>query len=468
MRFGLGAMAMADVVVAGGGLVGQITALMLARRGHHIITFDSDADPPDGTAEDDFFGWVRPGVPQGHHGHVWRGRVSRVLREEAPDVVDAMLAHGIAKAGFDFGEGFESDFALMSRRPVFEAVVRRVVRQEPRVEIRTGQRVLGLTAAPGNGVPRVEGVRVDGGERVRADLVIDACGRRSMAPKWLAEVGAGIAMNHYQPCDLHYFARHYRLQPGAAFPNTTFPDGAFPPYGVFLAMAQDNGTFCLAGGLSKADPFRPGFRNAAAFDRVMAALPGMQTWAAVGDPITDVQLMGGLANRRRSLVDHGQLTVEGYVLVGDASLYTNATFGQGVALGFWQAQALAARSDLIGRNNPALVRSLETWTDQTLGPRYAAQVRVDEAMVKVLHEGVAGAPAMRTKDRGRALRALMDQDDSEAAAAFYRIDNLLTSIEDELADPGLRSRVEGFLDTVEEGPAGPGPLPRADFEALIG
>ena len=128
---------MADVAVAGGGLVGQITALMLARHDHKVVLFDPDTDPPDGTAEDDFFRWSRPGVPQGQHGHVFRGRVGRILREEVPDVVDAMLAHGIDKAGFDFGEGLEDDFALMARRPVLEAVVRRVVRGEPGVEVRT-------------------------------------------------------------------------------------------------------------------------------------------------------------------------------------------------------------------------------------------------------------------------------------------------------------------------------------------
>ena len=124
---------------------------MLARRGHHIVVFDSDANPPDGTAEDDFFNWQRPGVPQGQHGHVFRGRVGRVLREEAPDVVDAMLVHGIPKAGFDFGEGFENDFALMARRPVFEAVVRRTVRKEPGVEVRPAS---GSPASPPSTMPR--------------------------------------------------------------------------------------------------------------------------------------------------------------------------------------------------------------------------------------------------------------------------------------------------------------------------
>ena len=456
---------MADVAVAGGGLVGQVVALMLARRGHQVVVLDSDPDPMDGTAEDDFFRWPRPGVPQGQHGHVFRGRVGRVLREEVPDVVEAMLAHGIAKAGFDFGKGFEDDFALMARRPVLEAVVRRVVHDEPRIEVRI-ERVEGLDAVDGEAVPRVVGLRTLGGQ-IPTDVVVDCCGRRSLAPKWLAEIGAGLAVNHYQPCDLHYFARHYRLRPDTDFPNTTFPDGAFTPYGPFLAMAEDNATFCLAGGLSKADPYRPAFRDSGAFDRVMAAMPGMQAWAAVGTPITDVQLMGGLANRRRSLLNRGRPTVEGYLLVGDASLYTNATFGQGVALGFWQAQALAHRADLIGHNNAELVRGVEKWTDRVLGPRYAAQVQVDEAMIEGLRAGLAGGPMMRRKDPGRALLAMGMEGDAEAASAFYRIDNLLSTVDEVLTDAALRSRVEAFLADVEEGPAGPGPLPRAEFESIL-
>lgn len=296
---------------------------------------------------------------------------------------------------------------------------------------------------------------------------MDCCGGRSVAPKWLADLGVGLGVNHYQPCDLHYFARHYRLRPGAEFPNTTFPDGAFAPYGVFLAMAQDNRTFCLAGGLSKADPCRTAFRDGNTFEEVMAALPGMQAWAAVGTPITEVQLMGGLANRRRSLLREGEPVVAGYLLVGDASLYTNATFGQGVALGFWQAQAVAHRAELIGRDPAALLRSLEQWTDQVLGPRYSAQVEVDEAMIEGLRAGIAGAPAMRSRDRLVALRALGAQGDTEAASAFFRVDNLHSDRDEVLAEPALRARIDAYLDGVEEGSDGPGPLPRPEFEALL-
>jgi 2-polyprenyl-6-methoxyphenol hydroxylase-like FAD-dependent oxidoreductase len=355
----------------------------------------------------------------------------------------------------------------MARRPVFEAVMRRKVRDEPGVEMRTGTRIVRLVAVDDSHGLRVAGVITQAGEHVSCDLVVDCGGRRSLAPKWLNEIGVGLAVNHYQPCDLHYFARHYQLIPGAEFPSTTFPDGAFTPYAIFLAMAEDNRTFCLAGALSKSDPYRSAFRNNGAFDKVMAALPGMQNWAAVGTPITDVQLMGGLANRRRALLGDEHAAVQGYILVGDASLYTNATFGQGAALGFWQAQALAHRADLIGHDHVQLLRSYEAWTDRVLGPLYQAQVQVDEAMIASLRAGIAGAPLIQSKNPQVALAALGAQGDEQAASAYYRIDNLLSGLETALTDRSLRARVHTHLATIEEGPAGVGPLPRTQFESLL-
>jgi hypothetical protein len=57
--------------------------------------------------------------------------------------------------------------------------------------------------------------------------------------------------------------------------------------------------------------------------------------------------------------------------------------------------------------------------------------------------------------------------DKEAAAAFHRIDNLLTDPSEEFADEELSKRVKKFLRDVPEGSTGPGPLPRANFEALL-
>jgi 2-polyprenyl-6-methoxyphenol hydroxylase-like FAD-dependent oxidoreductase len=457
----------ADIAVIGGGPVGLFSALLLARAGHQVVLLDSDKDPASYSADEVFFRWRRPGVPQSMHGHVFRGRVGRVLREEAPDVLDALLNSGVEKAGYDFGNGFEHDVSPMSRRPVFEAVLRRIVRAEPGVEFRAGVRVAGLESANRTGLPRVVGLWTRWGNYIGADLVIDCGGRRSVSPRWLNMIGSRLAVNHYQSCDLYYFARHYRLRPRSHFPSTTFPDIDLTPYGIFLAMGQDNGTFCLAGGLSRTDPYRTALRGGTKFERVMAGLPNIAPWLQAGTPISDVQLMGGIANRRRSLMDGKDAVVEGYILLGDASLYTNATLGQGVTLGFWQAQAIAHRADMIGHDNRQLVCELETWTNQTLGPHYARQVQIDEAMVQSLRAGVAGAPMKNPSDEMAALMALRAQGDKQAAAAFHRIDNLLTDQSDELTDAELNRRVKEFLREIPDGSAGLGSLPRATFEALL-
>ena len=121
-----------------------------------------------------------------------------------------------------------------------------------------------------------------------------------------------MAVDEYLPCDLHYFARHYRLRPGAVFPSTCTPpdDSEVTPYGLFLEMAQVNGTFCLAGALSKSDPCRDRFREESRFDAVMAALPGLgRGWrpghrcgVSRGPPPADLAL-GGWRRRRRSLAE---------------------------------------------------------------------------------------------------------------------------------------------------------------------
>jgi hypothetical protein len=70
-------------------------------------------------------------------------------------------------------------------------------------------------------------------------------------------------------------------------------------------------------------------------------------------------------------------------------------------------------------------------------------------------------------DEMAALMALRAQGDKQAAAAFHRIDNLLTDQSDELTDAELNRRVKEFLREIPDGSAGLGSLPRATFEALL-
>jgi hypothetical protein len=74
----------------------------------------------------------------------------------------------------------------MSRRPVFEAVLRRIVRGQGSVQFRTDVRVTGLESTDGSGVPRVVVSARVPVIACASDLVLDCCGRRS------AEVSGGL------------------------------------------------------------------------------------------------------------------------------------------------------------------------------------------------------------------------------------------------------------------------------------
>ncbi len=215
---------MARAVVVGGGIGGMATALFAARRGHEVTVIDRDPPPPVGTA-DDIAAWDRPGVAQAGHSHYFLARSTRVLREEAPDVLDAMARVGIAPSEVRFGAGMEEDRALTSRRPVWEAVLREVASREAGVTHVAGS-VRGLVTTPDDPT-RVRGVRVrtaDGDEEeIAGDMVVDAGGRRSASGRWLADAGMAPPVAEEHPCELHYVCQHFRLREGEAPVSTVVP-----------------------------------------------------------------------------------------------------------------------------------------------------------------------------------------------------------------------------------------------------
>ncbi len=460
---------MTTVVITGAGVVGLATALLLARRGHEVLVLDRDGPPPDGTPDDDALRWDRPGVPHAGHAHGFLARCVRVLREDAPDVLDALAARGASAIPVPFGPGLEADAALLSRRLVFEGALRRVAEAEAGVEVRPHVDVRGLVTTGDGAPPTVRGVRTRDGEVVPADLVVDCSGRRSQAPRWLDAIGAASPAEEHHSCEVVYVTRSYRVRADREPPGSPVPTLLWLPYGVLLFFGGDNGTFALGGALSRHDPHARALVDGPTFERVVGAVPPLAEWLEVSEPLTDVRLMGGLANRRRSLVVDGAPVVDGFLLLGDASIYTNATFGQGISLGLWQAQRLAHVADRIGADGDGLVTEVEGWSDRTLGPRFALQAAIDAQRTRAWRDGIAGAPLPEPEGDWRILAALgaLGQEDEAAAAAAARIMHLLSEPAAELADPALGGRVEDLLASGHRFGGQHGPLPRARFETLV-
>ena len=84
---------------------------------------------------------------------------------------------------------------MTARGPVAEAVVADAPRRRrPGVDVRRGVAVTGVvTDGAGGGAVRVTGVVTETGERIAADLVVDAVGRRSALPEWLGNAGGARA-----------------------------------------------------------------------------------------------------------------------------------------------------------------------------------------------------------------------------------------------------------------------------------
>src|SRR4051794_638024 len=106
---------MAEVVIAGGGLAGLAASIFLARRGHRVTVIERDGAPsdPPADADDDASGWRRAGAPQSRQSHVLLGRARRVLIDEAPDVLDALVARGVHEQEATVGAGRADGEAML-------------------------------------------------------------------------------------------------------------------------------------------------------------------------------------------------------------------------------------------------------------------------------------------------------------------------------------------------------------------
>ena len=343
------------MVVVGAGVGGLATALALGRAGHQVTVIERDTLPEiDGPEE--AFASERSGAPQAHQTHGFLARMVVVLRERFPDVLDDLRAAGctVLPPALDLGEpepGDDDLVVLVMRRTTFEWVLRRAALATPGVELRAGEAVAGLTIANGDGngaggsdgLPVVNGVVLEDGTRVPADIVVAATGRRGPVPAWLADAGVTVEET-IRESGLVYLTRWYRLPAGV--------DVQFDPklggdlgYVKYLGVPGDGGTLSITLAVRVQDAeLRSALSDPGRFEHACRALPGPDQFFALGplEPVGGVRPMGGLLNRlRRFAADSGRPLVHGFHAVGDAHTCTNPLYGRGCSLAVVQAVLLA-------------------------------------------------------------------------------------------------------------------------------
>lgn len=449
------------VIVVGAGVTGLGAALVLAQRGARVTVLERDAAPPPDTPGAAFREWRRAGVPQFRHSHAFLGRLRSLLGERHPEVLAALMAAGareyrmidnpppalVGRLGAEAGD--EDLVALGCRRTTFEWVLRRVVSARPNVKILPGVRVVGLLARPGR-PPRVTGVRcvrVDGGGStvVAGDLIVDASGRRSAAPAWLADIGAAPPDEREEPSGITYYTRFFRLRPRSAAPThgpqPTAGDWGWVKYGLFPA---DDETFSITLAAPLAIPRLRVLARPRAFDTLAAAVPGIAPWLApeVSCPLEDgarVRAMGGLVNRRRRFVGPDGPSALGVLVLGDAAYCTNPLYGRGCAQGFLHAELLGDAVDMHGWSDPAaLATALDDKARRIIEPFYRASVLADREAVRKA-EG-RPAPTLEARLRERFFEAGVApaiRCDPVVFRAFARMMNMLDTPEEAFGRPAV-------------------------------
>ncbi|QFU87511.1 NAD(P)/FAD-dependent oxidoreductase [Amycolatopsis sp. YIM 10] len=355
---------MTRAVVLGGGMAGMLAAAGLARHVDEVIVVEGDALPAEPAP--------RRGLPQGHHSHLLMAGGAEALDQLLPGTTDRLYAAGAHRRGMPEGMLTLSSAGWYRRHPgdayvviCSRALTDHVVRRQAldasgNIIVRESAKVVGLAGD----ADQVTGVRVQVNpaqiETIDADFVVDATGRRSAAPAWLAELGLPEVEEEVVDSGLAYATRMYAAPAGISrdFPAVLIQPLAGtgePGYGATLYLLEDERwivTLCgTRGGEPPSD--EDGYLR---YARNMRH-PIIAELVADAQPIGPVRPYRGTINRRRYY--ERSTMPEGFAVLGDAVAAMNPVYAHGMSVAALGALALHTELDNSGLK-PGLAAAVQS------------------------------------------------------------------------------------------------------------
>jgi 2-polyprenyl-6-methoxyphenol hydroxylase-like FAD-dependent oxidoreductase len=403
-------------------MAGLLAARVLADAYRKVTVIDRDAMPG--------LGEHRRGVPQGRHHHALQPRGCAVLEELFPGFTAEAVQAGASSgdvlrhsrwlpSGHRLRQAHSGVLGLIASRPFLEGQVRARVQALATVNFVERADVAGLATTAGR---RVTGVhirdRVGDHVQLPADLVVDATGRNSRTPVWLAEWGYQPPAEERVQIGLCTATRTYRLRPGALGSDGMIMIGPTPdnPRSGVLGMLEGGRHMLTLGGiLGDHPPTDP-----TGFETFAASLP----FPDISDAIADAQPLDNpvafrfpAAVRRR--YEYLNQFPDGLLVLGDAVCSLNPVYGQGMTVAADQALVLQR---LLTRNPyPAPIRYFRAIA-KTINPPWDYSVAADLAL-----PGVPGTRTRTIRMANAYLPRLLAAASSDAtlSIAFIRVAGLL-------------------------------------------
>jgi 2-polyprenyl-6-methoxyphenol hydroxylase-like FAD-dependent oxidoreductase len=362
-------------IIIGASLAGLCAARVLSDFHERVTVYERD-NLPDGPAN-------RAAVPQGRHVHLLMARGAQEFETHFPGLLDDMVAAGVpilenrpdcihfGAAGHVLGthHRLRDEFtAYVPSRPHLEWQIRRRVTAIDNVEF-----VRAAVSEPRYepGRQQVTGVVLDSGDPVGADLVVDATGRGTRLPIWLAQWGFEQPREDRVDVGIAYATHQLRI-PDGLIAEKVVVAGASRKQLLGLGMLYyEDGTWGLTTfGVAKVEPPDDFAGMCALADEILPR----HVAAAIrqGEPIGGVAFHKFPTSRWRRF-DKLDRFPAGIIPFGDAVVSFNPTFGQGMTMTSLQTGHLRRVLETPGAdlardfNRAAAKTTYPVWTMNAIG-----------------------------------------------------------------------------------------------------
>lgn len=315
----------------------------------------------------------RRGVPQARHAHlVWSGGV-KAFDDLLPGLTGEITAHGgrlvhimgdmVSRAPNEvWFRRFTATHHrnLVCSRDLLDYVLRNRVLADERITLRQETSALGLEGD----ATAVTGVRIrtnDEESTLLADLIIDASGRGSRTPQWLAELGAPSIMEREVNAGVAYATRLYAAPEATRdinFPlvNVQANPAKAPGRGGIILPIEGNRWIVTLSGTRGGEPTD----DADAFIDFALGLddPVIGELIKDAEPLGDITTTRATANRRR-YYEQVKRWPDGFLVLGDAIAGYNPVYGHGLTVAAQCALAVRNVLSTTEPGQPGLARRLQ-------------------------------------------------------------------------------------------------------------